>query len=256
MTGYFDENSYDVLLAVSILDGRQWLDKHLLYKGSVVLVTVDSARHEGRIVRGVYVTDEAYAAPGARAAIEMLLRSRTTSLARFEEAPMVEMHRIVEPEPGSVQLGPARVGDTVRLIRAADYWGPRLRVGTLGKVTQLVDDKRLAVVMDDMPGEGPIVFWADRFAVVDRPLAPRERYRERAENVRPKRQMSLAEMLALPPSMSTLHTSVMADAMRAYARTQAAGETLYVIVPDYVPIVVSDLPGVEFVRPGDPRLGS
>lgn len=249
----FDSSSFDVLVAVSVADGTAWVEKNLLYKGRLALITVAEGwgSAEGRVVHMIHVTDAAYKQTGVTKMLEVLLRNARRASERFMEAPVADLALVQEPDP---QYGAPQAGDVVRLARATDSWGPSLKVGALGKVIEVVDSTRIRVDLDGLSEHGPLVFWADRFVVVERP--PRLRYRDRSPNLRPDRAVRPPTAFALPLHGGTESANLIANAMWSYARTREAGETLYVIVPEYTPMVTTSVPGVEFVRPGDPRLRS
>lgn len=250
MTNYFDKDSFDVLVAASQTDGMNWIDKHLLYKGKLHLVVVDGGGMDGRIVRMIHATDVAYRQPGVGALLEALQRSARTSAQRFMEAEVATLEKVADPQS---KLGYFQPGDIVRVIRVAHSYTPRMKVGDLGTVVQFVDGSRIVVELSSLNDQGPLTMWADRFELVSRPdVSPLAA----SPNLRPKPGEKPAVKVVLPTWVGGEAGQLLSSIMETYHAAQREGRTLYLIVPHYTPIFGMNLPGVVFVRPGDPRLES
>jgi hypothetical protein len=86
----FVKHSYDVLLAVSELDGSDWLRKHRLYEGKLQLLLPNGTGIDGHIIRTIYATEAATHERGYNQALDILERSRALGARSFEEAPVAE----------------------------------------------------------------------------------------------------------------------------------------------------------------------
>jgi hypothetical protein len=86
----FDQNAYDVLVALDEEDGLDWITKHRLYEGHIALLTVGSFRHEGRRVRHIYATPRAQNDPRMRDIGRVLVRSRVKNSKSFLEQPVYD----------------------------------------------------------------------------------------------------------------------------------------------------------------------
>lgn len=107
----FDQNAYDVLVALDDEDGLDWITKHRLYEGKLALLTVGSFRHEGRIVNRVYATPRALNDPRMRDIGRVLDRSRLKSAQSFLEQPVYDPSGVRQAyETGRASAEGAREG--------------------------------------------------------------------------------------------------------------------------------------------------